>query len=191
MSGPDPINDQLPTEDGGHQPYKAAGKLAGKKALITGGDSGIGRAIAILYAMEGAESTIVYTPEEEADAKKTEGLVKEKGGQIHLLQADLRKHQECKRVVEKAVEAMGKINILALNHGTQEMKETIGEVSEYVFPPKANKIKHLLTKTKQRAMDRHLLHKHPPLLLPLQIRPPRHVPRRHNHNLCLRKLFYC
>jgi NAD(P)-dependent dehydrogenase (short-subunit alcohol dehydrogenase family) len=75
--------------------------------------------------MEGSESTIVYTPEEEADAKKTEGLVKEKGGQIHLLQADLRKHQECKRVVDKAVEAMGRINILVLTHGTQEMKESI------------------------------------------------------------------
>ena len=134
MAGPDPVNDQLPTSDGGYQPYKAAGKLAGKKALITGGDSGIGRSIAILYAMEGAESTIVYTPEEEADARKTEGLVKEKGGQIHLLQADLRSHKECKRVVDKAVEAMGRINILALNHGTQEMKESISEISEYVLP---------------------------------------------------------
>jgi NAD(P)-dependent dehydrogenase (short-subunit alcohol dehydrogenase family) len=130
MSGPDPVNDQLPTDDGGYQPYKAAGKLAGKKALITGGDSGIGRAVAILYAMEGADSTIVYTPEEEPDAQKTQELVRAKGGQIHLLQADLRKQQECKSVVEKAVEAMGGINILVLNHGTQTMKETISELSE-------------------------------------------------------------
>ena len=63
MAGQDPVNDQLPTSDGGYQTYKAAGKLAGRKALITGGDSGIGRAVAILYAMEGAESTIVYTSE--------------------------------------------------------------------------------------------------------------------------------
>jgi NADPH:quinone reductase-like Zn-dependent oxidoreductase len=77
ITGPDPVNDQLPTDDGGYQPYKAAGKLAGQKALITGGDSGIGRAIAILYAMEGAESTIVYTPEEEKDAQQTQKLVRE------------------------------------------------------------------------------------------------------------------
>jgi hypothetical protein len=130
MAGPDPVNDQLPTHDGGYQPYKAAGKLAGKKALITGGDSGIGRAVAILYAMEGADSTIVYTPEEEPDARKTQELVRAKGGQIHLLQADLRKQQECKSVVEKAVQAMGRINILVLNHGTQAMKESISELSE-------------------------------------------------------------
>ncbi len=120
MAGPDPVNDQLPTDEGGYQLYKAAGKLAGKKALITGGDSGIGRAIAILYAMEGAESTIVYTPEEQ------------KGGKLHLLSADLRSHQACKNIVEKTLEAMGRINILVLNHGFQMMQNTIAELSEYV-----------------------------------------------------------
>jgi len=130
MKGPDPVNDQLPTEDGGYQLYKAAGKLAGKKALITGGDSGIGRAVAILYAMEGADSTIVYVPEEEKDALETQRLVKEKGQQAHLIPADLRSHQACKNVVEKARQDMGHINILVLNHGTQMMKEDITEVSE-------------------------------------------------------------
>ena len=94
MAGQDPVNDQLPTSSGSYQTYKAAGKLSGKKALITGGDSGIGRAVAILYAMEGAKSTIVYTSEEEKDAQKTKGLVEEKGGKLHLLQADLRKSEE-------------------------------------------------------------------------------------------------
>jgi NAD(P)-dependent dehydrogenase (short-subunit alcohol dehydrogenase family) len=132
ITGPDPVNDQLPTDDGGYQPYKAAGKLAGQKALITGGDSGIGRAIAILYAMEGAESTIIYTPEEEKDAQHTQKLVREKGGQVHLIPADLRSHQACKNVVEKAIQAMGRINILCLNHGTQSMKESIDDLDEYV-----------------------------------------------------------
>ena len=132
MAGPDPVNDQLPTYEGGYQLYKAAGKLARKKALITGGDSGIGRAIAILYAMEGAESTIVYLPEEQKDAEKTQELVREKGGKIHLLSADLRSHQACKNIVEKALEAMGRINILVLNHGFQMMQNTIAELSEYV-----------------------------------------------------------
>ena len=135
MAGQDPVNDQLPTSDGGYQMYKAAGKLAGRKALITGGDSGIGRAVAILYVMEGAESTIVYTSEEEKDARDTQRLVREKGGQLHLQQADLRSAQACKDVVEKAKEAMGQINILVLNHGYQMMKETIGELSEDVFSP--------------------------------------------------------
>lgn len=133
MAGQDPVNDQLPTDEGDYQLYKAAGKLAAKKALITGGDSGIGRAVAILYAMEGAESTIVYTPEEQKDAEKTQELVREKGGQVHLIQADLRSHQACKNVVEKTIQAMGRINILVLNHGFQMMKNTIAELSEYVI----------------------------------------------------------
>lgn len=134
MAGPDAVNDQLPTGDGGYQPYKAAGKLAEKKALITGGDSGIGRAVAILYAMEGAESTIVYTPEEQKDAEDTRQLIEKKGGKVHLLQADLRKQQDCKEVVEKAQKAMGSINILVLNHGTQMMINDISELSELVVP---------------------------------------------------------
>jgi len=130
MEGPDPVNDQLPTDEGGYQPYRAAGKLKGKKALITGGDSGIGRAVATLYAMEGAESTIVYLPEEKKDAEDTKSLVESKGGKLHLLEADLRSPKACKHVVEKAMEAMGRINILVLNHGFQMMQKTIHDLSE-------------------------------------------------------------
>jgi NAD(P)-dependent dehydrogenase (short-subunit alcohol dehydrogenase family) len=130
MPGKQPVNDQLPTPTGGYQTYLAAGKLSGRKALITGGDSGIGRAVAVLYAMEGAESTIVYLPEEENDAQETKRLVQEKGGKIHLITADVRSYQACKNVVVKALEAMGAINILVLNHGFQMMRETILDLPE-------------------------------------------------------------
>jgi len=80
--------------------------------------------------MEGADSTIVYVSGEEEDALETQRLVKEKGQQAHLIQADLRSPQACKNVVEKAKQNMGHINILVLNHGTQMMKEDITEVSE-------------------------------------------------------------
>jgi NAD(P)-dependent dehydrogenase (short-subunit alcohol dehydrogenase family) len=125
-----PVNDKLPTATGGYQTYLAAGKLSGRKALITGGDSGIGRAVAILYAMEGAESAIVYTPEEEKDANETLRLVREKGGRLHLISADLRSTAQCKSVVEKARNLMGTVNILVLNHGTQTVQESIDELSE-------------------------------------------------------------
>lgn len=124
----EPASDLLPT-DSGYQTYKACGKLENKTALITGGDSGIGRAIAILYAMEGAESAIVYLPEEEEDAKQTKKIVEAKGGQLHLFPSDLRGHEACQQVVQKAKKALGSINILVLNHGYQMMKEDISEIS--------------------------------------------------------------
>lgn len=108
----DPINTEVPTEDGGLQTYKAAGKLQDKKALITGGDSGIGRAIAILYAMEGADSTIAYLPEEEEDAQETKRQVEKLGRTCHLISMDLSQFENCKAVADAALEKMGRVNIL-------------------------------------------------------------------------------
>ena len=133
MIGAEPVNDMLPTQGGGYELYKAAGKLVGKKALISSSDSGTSRAIAILYAMEGAESTIIHLPEEEEVVLETKRLVREKGGQVHLIPADLLDPDICSIVVNKAIEYMGRINILVLNHGTHVMKETIEEVTEYAF----------------------------------------------------------
>ncbi len=130
--GPQPTSDQIPDGKGGYQTYKAAGKLQGKKALITGGDSGIGHAIAILFAMEGAESMIVYLEQEESDAKETQKQVEERGGKLHLLPMDLRSAANCKTVAEKALETMGVVNILVNNAATQKVQKTITDISEYV-----------------------------------------------------------
>lgn len=130
MKGPDPANKQVPTEDGGYQTYKAAGKLEGKKAIITGGDSGIGRAIAILYAMEGADSFIAYLPQEEDDAKATKEAVENHGRQCYLMATDLTEKENCKKVVEAAVEKMGTVNILVNNAAYQNMTNGINELSE-------------------------------------------------------------
>ncbi|KAJ5570371.1 uncharacterized protein N7459_009801 [Penicillium hispanicum] len=130
MEDPKPVSCHLPTEDGGYQLYKAAGKLEGKKAIITGGDSGIGRATAILFAMEGASSLIVYLPEEEKDAQETKKRVEEAGRQCHCLAIDLRKKENCKKIVETAIATLGGIDILVNNAAFQNMLSDISELDE-------------------------------------------------------------
>jgi NAD(P)-dependent dehydrogenase (short-subunit alcohol dehydrogenase family) len=127
---PPPQVDHLPTADGGRELYKAAGKLKGKKALITGGDSGIGRSIAVLYAMEGADSFIAYLPEEEQDAQDTKKLVEEKGAKCHTFPTNLKSRDNCKKAVEEAVKQMGGIDILVNNHAYQMMVNDIKDLTE-------------------------------------------------------------
>ena len=129
LKGPDPANTKIPTEDGGYQTYRAAGKLEGKKAIITGGDSGIGRAIAILYAMEGAGSLIVYLPDGQKDAEETKRRVEEAGGKCTLLPLDLTSQENCQKVIDMAVSEMGTINILVNNAAYQMMVNDISDLS--------------------------------------------------------------
>jgi len=103
MPHPTPKWDTIPTSDGGEQLYRAAGKLKGKKALITGGDSGIGRATAILFAMEGADSMIAYLKEEQDDAEETKRRVEKYGQKCYLCPTDLANAENCKKVVDEAV----------------------------------------------------------------------------------------
>ncbi|SMR63931.1 unnamed protein product [Zymoseptoria tritici ST99CH_3D1] len=122
---PAPATNQVPTPDGKYQLYKSANKLAGKKALITGGDSGIGRASAVLFAMEGADSFIVYLPEEEKDAQQTKKEVEEHGRKCYLHAADLTKKENCVKAVEEAVKQLGGLDVLFNNHAYQMVQENI------------------------------------------------------------------
>lgn len=108
--------------------YKAAGKLQGKVALITGGDSGIGRAVSIHYAMEGADIAIVYLDEEE-DAKETKRLVEAEGRKCLLLPGDVRSEAFCKEAVKRTVEKYGGLNILVNNAGMQVPQKDLKEIS--------------------------------------------------------------
>ncbi|KAJ1333003.1 short chain dehydrogenase [Microdochium nivale] len=122
--------DQIPTEDGGYQKYKPASKLKGKRAIITGGDSGIGRATALLFALEDADVLIVYLPAEEDDAQETKKLVEANGNKCHLLATDLTDKDNCKMVIEEALKKLGGIDILFNNAAYQMMVEDIKDLKE-------------------------------------------------------------
>ncbi len=109
--------------------YKAAGKLEGKVALITGGDSGIGRAVSVHYAREGADVAIVYLNEEQ-DAQKTKKLVESAGRQCLLLKGDVKNHLFCTDAVNKTVGQFGKLNILVNNAGMQIPEKDLKNISD-------------------------------------------------------------
>lgn len=109
--------------------YKEAGKLDGKKALITGGDSGIGRAVAMLYAREGADVAITYMPHESEDAKKTKDEVTSLGKKCILIEGDLTDENFCIQAVEQTVGQLGGIDILVSNAAHQMRKKSLDEIS--------------------------------------------------------------
>src|SRR5690606_3629524 len=103
--------------------YKAAGKLTGKKALITGGDSGIGRAVAVLFAREGADVVINYLPEEQPDADETRAAVEHEGRRCVLIPGDLADAAFCRELVERAVGELGGLDVLVSNAAHQNRKQ--------------------------------------------------------------------
>ena len=113
--------------------YKAAGKLKDKAALITGGDSGIGRAVAVLYAREGADVAISYLPEEQVDAEETRRHVEAAGRRCLLLPGDITDRAHCDSLVERTVSEFGKIDILVSNAAHQNRKASLEEVSDEEF----------------------------------------------------------
>ena len=118
-----------PRPDHGEESYKGSGRLAGKKAVITGGDSGIGRAVAIAYAREGADVFISYLSEHE-DARDTARIVEEAGRKCVLFPGDIASADHCRALVQKAVEEFGRIDILVNNAAHQDTFNAIEEISE-------------------------------------------------------------
>jgi NAD(P)-dependent dehydrogenase (short-subunit alcohol dehydrogenase family) len=110
--------------------YKAAGKLEGKCALITGGDSGIGRAVAVLYAREGADVAISYLPAEESDARTTARAVQAEGRRCVLLPGDLADAAFCDELVAQTVKELGKLDILVSNAAHQNRKKSLDELTD-------------------------------------------------------------
>jgi NAD(P)-dependent dehydrogenase (short-subunit alcohol dehydrogenase family) len=112
-----------PVPDHGETSYVGHDRLVGRRALITGGDSGIGRATAIAYAREGADVAFTHLPEEKDDAEATRALIEEAGRKAVVIEADLRDSATCDRVVAETVEALGGLDILVNNAGFQMARE--------------------------------------------------------------------
>jgi NAD(P)-dependent dehydrogenase (short-subunit alcohol dehydrogenase family) len=119
-----------PRPDHGEQSYKGSGRLTGRKALLTGGDSGIGRAAAIAFAREGADVAINYYPTEEPDAQEVKALIEQAGRKAVLLPIDIRTKAACEKLVAEAVRQLGGLDILVNNAAYQQSKESLAEISD-------------------------------------------------------------
>ncbi|MCW2799642.1 MAG: oxidoreductase [Aeromicrobium sp.] len=115
--------DMRPVPDHGEKSYRGSGKLKGRRALITGGDSGIGRAVALAYAREGADVAFTYMPQEKDDASMTCALLEATKRKAVPIEADLRDRDTCDDVVRQAVEGLGGLDILVNNAGFQMARE--------------------------------------------------------------------
>src|SRR4051812_25956666 len=122
-----------PRPDHGESSYKGSGKLAGRRALITGGDSGIGRAVAIAFAREGADVAIAYLPQEEADAREVADLIRKAGRKAVTLAADIRTESVCTKLVADTVAQLGGLDIVVNNAARQVSQPSIKDISTQQF----------------------------------------------------------
>ena len=126
-------SEMTPVPDHGEESYRGSSRLAGRRALITGGDSGIGRAAAIVYAREGADVAINYLPEEEQDAEQVVALIEEAGRTAVAIPGDITDPAFCRELVERAVEELGGLDILVNNAGFQQSAASIEDISDENF----------------------------------------------------------
>lgn len=122
-------DEMMPEPDAGEESYVGENKLEGRRALVTGGDSGIGRAAAIAFAREGADVAIQYLPGEEKDAEEVEAYIKEAGRRSLLLPMDLREKETGAQIVEKTVAEFGGIDLLVLNAGQQIAQTSLEDLT--------------------------------------------------------------
>ncbi|MGI4022898.1 MAG: SDR family oxidoreductase [Janthinobacterium lividum] len=127
------VSKMIPRPDHGETSYKGSGRLAGRKALITGGDSGMGRAAAIAYAREGADVAINYYPTEEPDAREVIALIKAEGRKAIAIPGDLRDEAFCTKLVAEAVRGLGGLDIVVNNAGRQQAHASIMDISSEQF----------------------------------------------------------
>ena len=129
QNAPGTDQEMVPKPDYGEETYRGSGKLTGKRALITGGDSGIGKAVALAYAREGADVAISYLDEHE-DAEEAKRFVEEAGRRAVLIPGDISDPAHCREVVRRTVEELGGIDILVSNAAFQMNRETLEEIPD-------------------------------------------------------------
>ncbi|MBE9462165.1 SDR family oxidoreductase [Dyadobacter subterraneus] len=122
-----------PRPDHGEKSYKGSGRLSGRKALITGGDSGIGRAAAIAYAREGADVVINYLPQEQSDADEVIALIQAEGKNGYAIAGDITSETFCQQLVEEAVQKLGGLDILVNNAGHQQAVDSLLDLTSEGF----------------------------------------------------------
>lgn len=122
-----------PEPDYGERSYRGSGKLEGKATIVTGGDSGIGRAVALAFAREGADVLFTYLAEEESDARETIRVVEEAGKKAVAVSGDLQSESYCKEIIERAAEEFGRIDVLVNNAAFQMARGGIREISSEQF----------------------------------------------------------
>ncbi len=122
-------SEMQPKPDYGEESYRGSGRLEGKAAIITGGDSGIGRAVALAFAREGADVLISYLPEEETDAQETVRVVEAAGRRAVAVPGDIGSESHCQQIVQRAVQELGHIDILVNNAAFQRTHQSIAEIS--------------------------------------------------------------
>ncbi len=133
QSWPGLASRMTPRPDHGERSYRGSGRLAGRRALITGGDSGIGRAAAIAFAREGADVAINYLPQEEEDAREVIQLIRSAGRKGVALPGDIRDEAFCKTLVDKAADALGGLDILVNNAARQHSHDSILDITTDEF----------------------------------------------------------